>query len=197
MQATPIDSLEITQSTLDSVNVEQARSDNKANLLELGGVEGLAKALDVRFETGLTVDQVRMMRSRFGENIFPESPMDSYLTLLLGALSDTTLLSLIAAASVSLAVGIYEHGPEEGWIEGGAIFIAVFLVSNIAAGNDYTKQLQFRALENTSAKDERCSVFRDSQIERINPKDLVVGDVIIFQVRKISFEIIVSMIPFS
>ena len=46
---------------------------------------------------------------------------------------------------------------------------------------DYTKELQFRALEKSSQGDERCSVIRDSHIERINPKDLVVGDVILLQ----------------
>lgn len=173
---------DISQATLDSINVEQARSENQANLRDLGGVEGLAKALDLRFDTGLTMDQVRMLRSKFGENVFPESPLATYFSLLINALSDTTLLILIAAASVSLAIGVYDHGVKTGWIEGGAIFIAVFLVSNISAINDYTKQLQFRALETTSAKDERCSVFRDSLIERINPKDLVIGDIIVLQV---------------
>lgn len=106
--------------------------------------------------------------------------MSSYLELLLAALSDTTLLILIAAAAVSLVIGFIAH-PEDGWIEGTAIFIAVFLVSNISAGNDYTKQIQFKALEASSAKDERTSVLRDGTIERINPKDLVVGDILVLQ----------------
>jgi len=89
---------------------------------------------------------------------------------------------LLAAASVSIGIGIYQEGPEHGWIEGGAIYIAVILVSNISAMNDYTKQLQFAELEKTSAEDERCSVFRNEFIERINPVELVIGDIIVFQV---------------
>ncbi len=131
---------------------------------------------------GLTHDQVVVQRSKFGDNTFPESPMASYFELLLGTLSDTTLLILIAAAAVSLVIGVLSH-PEDGWIEGTAIFIAVFLVSNISAGNDYTKQLQFLALEASSAKDERTSVLRAGSIERVNPRDLVVGDVLVLQVR--------------
>ena len=125
------------------------------------------------------------MRNRFGENRFPESPMESFVSLLLTALSDTTLLILIAAATVSLGLGLWEdskHGTKGSWVEGVAIFIAVVLVSNISAGNDYSKQLQFRALEATSAADEKCSVLRDSQIQRINPVEIVVGDVIVLQV---------------
>lgn len=181
MQPEAVETSDISQASLDSINVEQSKNENKENFLRMGGVSGLAKSLEVNFETGLTIDQVRMLRSKFGDNCFPESPLDSYLTILLGALSDTVLLVLIAAASVEVAIGIYQEGAEHGWIDGGAIFIAVFLVSNITAINDYSKQLQFRALENTSAKDERCSVYRDSAIERINPNDLVVGDVIVLQ----------------
>ena len=107
--------------------------------------------------------------------------MDTYLELLIGALSDTTLLILTAAAAVSLVIGVLTD-PATGWIEGAAIFIAIFLVSNIAAGNDYSKQLQFKALEESSAKDERTSVLREGVIERINPQELVVGDILVLQV---------------
>jgi magnesium-transporting ATPase (P-type) len=107
--------------------------------------------------------------------------MSSYLELLIAALSDTTLLILIAAASVSLVIGVISH-PEDGWIEGAAIFIAIFLVGNISAGNDYTKELQFKALEHSSAQDDRTSVLREGNIERINPVDLVVGDILVLQV---------------
>ena len=166
---------------MDSLNIEQGRDENRKNLDDLGGVEKLFSMIGVNVTTGLTHDQVVSQRIKFGDNTFPESPMSSYLELLITALSDTTLLILIAAAAVSLVIGFLAH-PDNGWIEGTAIFIAVFLVSNISAGNDYTKQLQFKALEASSAKDERTSVLRDGSIDRINPKDLVVGDVLVLQV---------------
>ena len=166
---------------LDSMNIDQAREENKANLKSLGGIDGLAKLIGVSLETGLTEEQVLSLREKFGTNQFPESPMDSFFILLFDALTDTTLLILIAAATVSLIIGVIED-PKQGWIEGAAIFIAVFLVSNIAAFNDYSKQLQFRALEASSQKDERTSVLRDGKIQRINPKDIVVGDIVVLQV---------------
>jgi Ca2+-transporting ATPase len=172
--------MELDQILLDSMNVEQQRSENKKVLEELGGIDTLMKLIGVNMQNGLTKEQVLTMRAKFGTNVFPESPMDSYLSMLLEALTDPTLLILICAATVSLIIGaIYE--PDHGWIEGCAIFIAVFLVSNISAGNDYSKQLQFKALENSSAKDERTSVLREGTIERINPNDLVVGDILVLQ----------------
>jgi Ca2+-transporting ATPase len=171
----------LQQSVLDSMNIDQAREENKANLISLGGVQGLAKLIGVDLQAGLSEKQVLLQRENFGRNEFPESPMDSYLSLLFNALTDSTLLILIAAATVSLIIGVVEH-PDHGWIEGTAIFIAVFLVSNISAFNDYSKQLQFRALEASSQKDERTSVVRDGNIQRINPADIVVGDILILQV---------------
>jgi len=57
----------------------------------------------------------------------------------------------------------------------------VFLVATISAGNDYSKELQFKALEASSAEDERASVLREGVIERINPRDIVVGDIMVMQ----------------
>lgn len=171
----------VTQQLLDSLNIEQARDENRAVLDNLGGIEKFIAMIGVDPHTGWSHAQVLTQRAKYGDNTFPESPMDSYLELLIGALSDTTLMILTAAAAVSLVIGVLTE-PEHGWIEGAAIFIAIFLVSNISAGNDYSKQLQFKALEASSAKDERTSVLRGGVIERINPKDIVVGDILVLQV---------------
>ena len=180
----------LSQPLLDSLNVEQARKENRKNLDDLGGSEGLMKIIGVNLATGLTHHQVTDFRAKFGTNEFPEAPLDSYISLLIEAFSDTTLLILIAAATVSLVIGIITE-PENGWIEGAAIFIAVFLVANIGAGNDYSKQFQFRALEKSSADDERSSVLRNGFVERINPRDIVVGDILVLQVHSYSFMTVV------
>jgi len=177
----PMADINIDVETLDALNVEQAAETNKEHLDKIGGINGLVKKIGTNIETGLTSSQVLALREKFGSNEFPESPLIPYYELLYNALTDATLLVLIAAAAVSLGIGIWQHGAEDGWIEGGAIFIAVFAVSNISAGNDYSKQLQFRALEKTSSADERASVLRDGAIQRINPAELVVGDIIVLQ----------------
>jgi len=90
---------------------------------------------------------------------------------------------LVCAAIVSLAVGLWEH-PKYGWIEGTAILIAVLIVAFVSAGNNYSKELQFRSLEKSSQRDERTSVLRGGVIERINPAEVVVGDILVLQVGK-------------
>ena len=109
-------------------------------------------------------------------NYFSNSVLSCYL----GAFNDPVLLILLAACVISIILGVIEN-PEEGYVEGIAIFIAVFLVAIITASNDYSKELQFRALEAESQNDERASVVRDGEIERINPKDIVVGDTLVLQ----------------
>lgn len=136
--------------------------------------------IGVDITKGWSDAQVAEKRVKFGENVFPETPLDSFFSLLLDALMDTTLIILMIAAAVSLVIEVL-HDPATGWIDGVAIFGAVILVSNISAGNDYNKQLQFRKLEASSADDDRCSVMRNGTVVRLNPKELVVGDVVCLQ----------------
>jgi len=71
----------VSQSMLDSMNVEQCMKENKQNLEKYGGVEGLAVMLGVSIETGLTLEQVQDMRTKFGPNVFPETPMKGFFVL--------------------------------------------------------------------------------------------------------------------
>lgn len=170
----------ITPTILDSINNESAARENYSRLEELGGIGEISKGLGVDLDSGVDSSIVDDLTSKFGDNTFPESPMSSFGELLLEALSDSTLLILIGAAALSLVLGVISD-PHEGWIEGCAIFIAVGAVSLISAGNDYSKQLQFQALEKASAKDETCTVFREGSKKLIAVQQVVVGDVLIFE----------------
>jgi len=170
----------ITQTILDSINNESAARENKGRLEELGGVREIALGLGVDLIVGVDSANILALREKYGDNTFPESPMASFLEILMDALSDTTLLILVAAATTSLVIGVLTE-PEGGWIEGTAIFIAVGAVSTISAANDYTKQLQFKALEDASAEDEKCGVIRDDRRDVIKVNEIVVGDVLVMQ----------------
>jgi magnesium-transporting ATPase (P-type) len=172
----------VSQDILDNLNVSQAAEENRKYLDSIGGPDALATMIGTDTQRGLTAAQVEIQRDRFGTNEFPQTPMTGFFTLWFEAFQDPTLLILIAAAVVSLVIGIIEEGTEHGWIEGAAILIAVVCVATVSAGNDYTKELQFRALESSSQADERTSVIRDGAVERINPIDIVIGDIVLLQV---------------
>ena len=78
---------------------------------------------------------------------------------------------LIASAIVSLAVGLYDD-PKNGWIEGGAILLAVLLVAVVTATNNYNKEAQFRKL-NAVSDNVLVSVIRNGNISNIEVKALV------------------------
>ena len=171
----------LDQNVLRSINGDESSIENIINLENIGGVDGFAKAIGLSVDEGLSSEQVVQLRDMFGSNVFPETPFSSFFELLLGALDDTTLLILLAAAAVSFGIGYYQD-PVSGWIDGAAIFAAVFLVANIAAGNDYSKEIQFLELEKASENDQLTSVLRNGSIERVNPIELVIGDVLVLQV---------------
>jgi len=58
----------------------------------------------------------------------------------LDAAGDSTLILLMVLAAVNTASGIYKDGPEHGWIDGVAIFVAVFIIIAITSGNNYSKE---------------------------------------------------------
>jgi P-type E1-E2 ATPase len=108
--------------------------------------------------------------------------MTSFFDLFTESISDTVIIVLIVAASISLIVECYQD-PSEGWIDGTSIFIAVAIVSLVTSCNNYTKELQFRSLEQSSQNDETVTVIRNGGAPTIiNPSELVVGDIVLLQV---------------
>lgn len=71
---------------------------------------------------------------------------------------------------------------KHGWIEGLAILISVIVVVFVTAFNDYTKERQFRGLQNRIEGEHKFSVIRQGEVKQISVGDIVVGD--ICQVRR-------------
>eukprot|EP00957_Ditylum_brightwellii_P035188 2668357-Ditylum_brightwellii.AAC.1 len=92
------------------------------------------------------------------------------------AFDDETVQILIAAAIVSLAVGIYDD-PSTGYVEGLAILTAVLIVAIVTAGNDYEKQRQFLALSEAN-DDVDVLVIRGGKAKQIPVADIVLGDIV-------------------
>jgi calcium-translocating P-type ATPase len=166
---------------LESMNVMQAAPENRVEFDKFGGIFALSKLVNVDISQGLSSEEVVKNREAFGDNVMPEPPMTHFCVLFFGAFQDPVLMILVAAALVSLALGIFGPDAEQdptGWVEGAAIMIAVFLVAGVTSFNDYSKELQFRALKKFAATMEACTVIRDGTKKTLNPKEIVVGDVV-------------------
>jgi len=85
---------------------------------------------------------------------------------------------LLGASVVSLVIGILHDGLANGWIEGTAIFFAVFVVVSITSFNNWSKEKQFTAL-NRENQNKNVAVKRDhKKLKEISVNDLLVGDIL-------------------
>ncbi|XP_074094819.1 plasma membrane calcium-transporting ATPase 3 isoform X3 [Cotesia typhae] len=163
---------------------------NKINAL--GGVQEICKKLYTSPSDGLSGSSADMQHRRdtFGSNSIPPKPPKTFLTLVWEALQDVTLIILEIAALVSLGLSFY-HPPHKadddvkldedeakyGWIEGLAILISVIVVVLVTAFNDYSKERQFRGLQNRIEGEHKFAVIRQNEVKQISVSDIVVGDI--------------------
>ncbi|CAG9759318.1 unnamed protein product [Ceutorhynchus assimilis] len=158
---------------------------------DLGGVQEICKKLYTSPSEGLSGSQVDLehRKETFGSNSIPPKPPKTFLQLVWEALQDITLIILEVAAIVSLGLSFYQPSAEEeesgfnddetshGWIEGLAILISVIVVVLVTAFNDYTKERQFRGLQNRIEGEHKFAVIRAAEVKQISVSDIVVGDI--------------------
>ncbi|XP_074597105.1 plasma membrane calcium-transporting ATPase 3-like isoform X2 [Brevipalpus obovatus] len=158
---------------------------------DFGGVQNLCRSLKTDPNAGISND-IRTLNDRrkaFGSNVTPPKPAKTFLQLVFEAFQDVTLLILEVAAVISLLLSLYSPAEEEGsssaaseeseasWIEGAAILISVLIVVLVTAGNDYTKEKQFRGLQDRIEQEHKFSVIRGGELMQILVSEIVVGDI--------------------
>ncbi|KAJ9557670.1 hypothetical protein OSB04_012284 [Centaurea solstitialis] len=148
-------------------------------LQNYGGVKGLSEKLKTNPDKGIHDDESNILERKnvFGSNTYPRKKGRSFWRFVLDACRDTTLIILMVAAAASLALGIKTEGIEEGWYDGGSIFLAVIIVIVVTAVSDYKQSLQFQNL-NEEKQNIHLEVVRGGRRIEISIFDIVVGDVI-------------------
>jgi calcium-translocating P-type ATPase len=164
------------KSKVAKINEPQSREKNLEQLQQLGGVTGVAELLKTDISKGIKEVEATRRRDLFGCNSLPSSPRKTWFQLFVDSFDDETVQILIAAAIVSLAVGIYDD-PTTGYIEGLAILAAVLVVSIVTASNDYQKETQFRAL-NKANEDVDIILIRNGEHVKVPVQDIVIGDLV-------------------
>lgn len=159
---------------------------NPALLKEIGGLAGLERDLRTSIKNGLpsasgandSLEQKRI--EKYGKNILPPTPRDTFLEIVWGALQDQVLLLLIGAAVLSIVLGSIpatSEDPAKGWIDGVAILFAVVIVVGVTSGNDFQKQRQFAKLD-AKKNDRVVKVVRGGEQAQIPILDVLAGDII-------------------
>ncbi|XP_062008948.1 calcium-transporting ATPase 9, plasma membrane-type-like [Rosa rugosa] len=159
--------------------VSLTREHNTSALQQYGGVKGISSLIKTNLEKGIDGDEADLVyrRNMFGSNTYPQKKGRSFLRFLWEAWQDLTLIILIIAAAVSLALGIKTEGLAHGWYDGGSIAFAVFLVIIVTAVSDYRQSLQFQNL-NEEKQNIQLEVMRGGRTVKISIFDIVVGDVV-------------------
>lgn len=88
-----------------------------------------------------------------------------------------TCLSFFVFDKKKIASKVSEEEEHHGWIEGLAILISVIVVVIVTAFNDYSKERQFRGLQNRIEGEHKFSVIRSGEARNISVGDIVVGDI--------------------
>lgn len=135
----------------------------------------LFRYLNTNSKSG-TLDRLASQK-RWGLNKLPKREMTPFCRLVWDAGSDPMLRILMIAGIASLVLGVlFGESPKVEWIEGAAIFLAVWIVVFVTATNDFMKEKQF---ENLYLQEHKfCSVIRDGEIQNLDIEVLVVGDVV-------------------
>ncbi|KAM0837685.1 hypothetical protein ACQ4PT_061470 [Festuca glaucescens] len=159
------------------------RDHNYSTLQEYGGVKGLLNLLKTNSEKGIHGDEADLSSraNAFGANRYPRKKGRSFWVFLWEACQDLTLVILIVAAAISLALGIATEGIKEGWYDGASIAFAVFLVIFVTAVSDYKQSLQFQHL-NEEKQNIQVEVIRGGRRIQVSIFDLVVGDVVALKI---------------
>lgn len=175
---------QIKRPTVAELNeIRQQDESKRAKFLakSFGGVEGLAKALGSDASKGLPKKEVKeaaleARREEFGSNELPEPPPTPLWVFIIEELKDPILILLIVAAAVSLIIGV-ALPPHTDFFDGLGILVAVVVVTGVGSGQNYSKELKFRAL-NKVKNDRAIKVWRAGELDERSVNELVVGDVV-------------------
>ncbi|THG18429.1 hypothetical protein TEA_023773 [Camellia sinensis var. sinensis] len=113
----------------------------------------------------------------FGSNTYEKPPAKSFLSFVFEAFKDTTIIILLVCAVFSLGFGIKQHGPTEGWYDGGSIIVAVILVVVVSAISNFRQSRQFDKLSDESSDLMKVEVVRNGRRQPISIFEVVVGDI--------------------
>lgn len=136
-------------------------------------IEDLLVEFDTDYD-GITSKQGTQRLEKNGENLLaPPKKIPLLLRVILG-LKDPMILVLLLAAALS-----YVASGGEDWLDAAIILLIVMVNNFIAISQEDHAQKALEALQNMSTP--MANVYRDGNLQEIEAKKLVVGDVILLQ----------------
>jgi len=131
---------------------------------------------------GLTEEQIKQSREKYGANTLTPPPRDPWWKLLGEKFKDPMIIILIVAATVSLVVVLLEkfvlQYPDANIFEPAGIFFAIALATLASFFFELKSAKEFELL-NKAKDDILIKVMRGGEVHEVSINDLVVGDVVL------------------
>ena len=127
-------------------------------------------------ECGLAEDEAALRLARFGKNVFEKQKKQSLIVHILAQFKDVSVLILLAAALLSLALAIAEGA---GFLEPIVVFAVIIMNTALAVTQEKSAENALEALSTLSAP--VCRVLRDGNVREISPEEVVPGDILVLK----------------
>ena len=137
-------------------------------------IEETEKILETNIQNGLTENDVKTKREKYGLNMLKAKKKASLLQRFIEQFKDFSIIVLIIAAIVSGFVGISQG---EGITDTIIILIVVLANAIIGIAQESKAEKSLEALQKLT--DHASKVIRDGKIEVIPAKELVPGDIVV------------------
>ena len=132
--------------------------------------------------TGLNEEQVRLSRKQYGANILTPPKKQSIWKQFLEKFNDPIIKILLATLVLSVGISFYHffHDGEgmDVFFEPFGIFVAILLATTISFIFEVKANKAFNILNKVNDS-ESVQVIRDSRVQEIPKKDVVVGDIVL------------------
>lgn len=126
--------------------------------------------------SGLTDEQVKISRKKYGSNNVNNTKSNSFLSLLIESLGDPIIKILLIALCVKVVFLFRDFD----WFETLGILIAIFLASFISSISEYGSEKAFKRLQEESSNID-IKVKRNGKLVNININDVVVNDIVFLE----------------
>ena len=122
---------------------------------------------------GLTDEEVLASRKANGDNSLKKEKTKSFLRRFIENLSDPIIRILLISLGIQLLVTMGNCN----FLEIGGIVAAILISTTVSTVSEYTSEKSFEKLRDKDSESE-ASVFRNDKIEKVDIKEIVVGDVV-------------------
>ncbi|WP_298614261.1 calcium-translocating P-type ATPase, PMCA-type [uncultured Odoribacter sp.] len=126
--------------------------------------------------TGLSEQQVKENREKYGENLLTPPPQVPLWKLFLEKFKDPIIRILLVAAALSLIISILHNE----YAETIGIIVAILLATGVGFWFEMDANRKFKLLNQVN-DDILVKVIREGNIQEIPKRDIVVGDIVVLE----------------